>query len=63
MLRNCDQMRVAGVLMTDFELGIPLSEVAAGLVAEVLVVATKATTGYSFDWQDPSSVNLVPDCP
>ena len=44
-------------------LGIPLSEAAAaGLVAVVLMVATKGKMHYSFDWRDPSSENLVPGC-
>ena len=48
--------------MVAVELGIPLSEAAAGLVAEVLMVATKGKMRYSFDCQAPSSENLVPGC-
>ena len=48
--------------MAVVELGIPLSEVAAGHVAEVLMVATKEKMRYSFDCRDPFSENLVPGC-
>ena len=44
------------------ELGIPVSEVAAGLAAEVLMVATKEKMRYSFDCRVPFLENLVPGC-